>query len=121
MSKYGVFSGPSFLAFGLITEIYGKISIFSPNAGIYGPGKTPYLHTFYAVDHKMEGQCFGRIPHNARNNQRRCSLKKDFLKNFEKLTGKQLHQSLFFNKVSGWSPANLSKKKFSTVVFLWNL
>ena len=25
-----------------------------PNTGIYEPGKTPYLHTFYAVDHKMK-------------------------------------------------------------------
>ena len=32
MSKYGVFSGPYF-------------PIFSPNAGKYGPEKTPYLDT----------------------------------------------------------------------------
>ena len=25
------------------------LSIFSPNAGIYGPGKTPYLDTFHTV------------------------------------------------------------------------
>ena len=25
------------------------LSIFSPNAGIYGPGKTPYLGTFHKV------------------------------------------------------------------------
>ena len=34
----------------------------------------------------------------------RCSMKR-FLKNFEKLTGKYLYQSLFLNKVAGIGPA----------------
>ena len=47
VSKYGVISGPYFPAFGLKT---GKsLSIFSPNAGKYGPEITPYLDTFHAV------------------------------------------------------------------------
>ena len=37
MSKFGVFSGPNFPAFG-------------PNAGKHGPEKTPYLDTFHAVN-----------------------------------------------------------------------
>ena len=41
-----IFSGPYFPAFGLNTERY---SVFSPNAGKYGPVKTPYLDTFHAV------------------------------------------------------------------------
>ena len=36
VSKYGVFSGPHF-------------SVFSPNAGKFGPEKTPYLDTFHVV------------------------------------------------------------------------
>ena len=40
---------------------------------------------------------------------RRCSVKKGFLRNFAKFTGKHLCQSLFFNKVAGlrrsWPPA----------------
>ena len=36
LSKYGVFSGPYFPAFGL-------------NTGKYGPEKTRYLDTFHAV------------------------------------------------------------------------
>ena len=44
--KYGVFSGPYFPSFGLNTSY---LSVFSPNAGKYGPEKTPYLDTFYAV------------------------------------------------------------------------
>ena len=38
MSKYELFSGPYFPAFGLNT-VY--LSVFSPNAGKYGPEKTP--------------------------------------------------------------------------------
>ena len=36
VSKYGVFFTP-------------YLSVFSPNAGEYGPEKTPYLDTFHAV------------------------------------------------------------------------
>ena len=46
VSKYGVISGPYFPGFGLNTERY---SVFSPNAGKYGPEITPYLDTFHAV------------------------------------------------------------------------
>ena len=53
MSEYGVFSGPYFPAFRLNTERYSLstpyFSVFSPNAGKYGPEKTPYLDTFHAV------------------------------------------------------------------------
>ena len=46
VSKYGAFSGSYFSAFGLNTEY---LSVFSVNAGKYGPGKTPYLDTFHVV------------------------------------------------------------------------
>ena len=46
MSKYGLFSGPYFPAFGLNAERY---SVFSPNAGKYGPDKTSYLDTFHVM------------------------------------------------------------------------
>ena len=46
VSKYGVFSGLYFPAFGLNTPY---LSVFSLNVGKYGPEKTPYLHTFHAV------------------------------------------------------------------------
>ena len=32
---------------------------------------------------------------------KRCSIKKDILRNFAKFTGKHLSQRLFFNKVEG--------------------
>ena len=37
--------------------------------------------------------------------------KKGVLRNFTELTGKHLHQSLFFNKVAGLRPAALLKKR----------
>ena len=46
VSKYGVISGPCFPAFRLNTSY---LSVFSPNAGKYGPEITPYLDTFHAV------------------------------------------------------------------------
>ena len=42
VSKYGVFSGPYFPVFRLITETYSKW-------GKYRPEKFPYLDTFHAV------------------------------------------------------------------------
>ena len=36
-----------------------------------------------------------------RSSHQRCSMKKGVLRNFTKFTGKQLCQSLFFNKVAG--------------------
>ena len=48
VAKYGVFSGPYF-------------PVFSPNAGKYGPEKTPYLDTFHAVDQFQIMEVFERI------------------------------------------------------------
>ena len=39
----------------------------------------------------------------SRSSHRRCSVRKGFLRNFAKFTGKHLCQSLFFNKVAGLS------------------
>ena len=41
---------------------------------------------------------------------RGCSMKKDVLRNFAKVTGKHLGQSLFFNKVAVLTPGTLLKK-----------
>ena len=43
---------PHFPAFRLNTEIYGVISVFSPNAGKYGPEKTPNFDTFQSVENR---------------------------------------------------------------------
>ena len=61
-SKYGVISGPYFPGFSPNAGKYGPektpyldtfhayLSVFSPNTGKYGPEITPYLDTFDAVD-----------------------------------------------------------------------
>ena len=43
---------------------------------------------------------------------------KKFLKNFKRLLGEHLCQSLFFNTVAGLGPATLLKKRLRTGVFL---
>ena len=50
-----------------------------------------------------------------RSSHRRCSIKKGVLRNFAKLTGKHLCQSLFFNQVAGL--LQLIKKETLTQVF----
>ena len=45
-----------------------------------------------------------------RSSHRRCSVKKDVLRNFAKFTGKHLCQSLFFNKVAGLRPEKCFRK-----------
>ena len=52
-----------------------------------------------------------------RISHQRCSLKKVFLKNFIKFSGKHLCWSLFFNKVSGMRPATLFKKRLQQRCF----
>ena len=47
-----------------------------------------------------------------RSSHRRCSTRKGVLRNFAKLTGKDLCQSLFFNKATDLRSATLLKKKF---------
>ena len=58
-----------------------------------------------AITKRFRGICIYRSSH------QRCSMKKGVLRNFTKFTGKQLCQSLFFNKVAGLRPATLLKKR----------
>ena len=50
-----------------------------------------------------------------------CSLKKTFLRNFAKFTGKHLCQTLFFHKVGGLSPPTLLKNRLWHRCFPVNL
>ena len=47
----------------------------------------------------ISGQALALI----RSSHRRCSVRKGVLRNYSKFTGKHLYQSLFFNKVAGFS------------------
>ena len=55
-----------------------------------------------------------------RSSHRRCSIRKSFLRNLAKFTGKLLCQSLFFNKVAGLRSATLLKKRLWQRCFLVN-
>ena len=56
------------------------------------------------------------------NSHRRCSVKKDVLRNFTKFTWKHLCQSLFLNKVAQAEGFNFIKKEnLALVFFLWIL
>ena len=46
-----------------------------------------------------------------RSTHQRCFVRKGVLRNFVKLKGKYLRQSLFLNKVTGRGPATLLKKR----------
>ena len=59
---------------------------------------------------------------NVKSSHRRCSLQKGILRNFAKLTGKHLCQSLFFNKVAillKKKPELYLKRDSGTGFFLW--
>ena len=47
-----------------------------------------------------------------RSSHRRCSVRKGVLRNFTKLTGKQLRQRLFFNKIKKESLAQVFSCEF---------
>ena len=51
------------------------------------------------------------ITPNFRTSRPEVFCKNSVIKNFSKFTIKHLHQSLFFNKVAGFKPATLLKKR----------
>ena len=51
------------------------------------------------------------ITPNFRTSRLEVFCKNSVIKNFSKFTRKHLHQSLFFNKVAGFKPATLLKKR----------
>ena len=60
---------------------------------------SPFSVLNFALTGWLSGVCLCNI----RSSHRRCSLREGVLRNFAKLTGKHLYQSLFFNKVAGMS------------------
>ena len=55
------------------------------------------LNTFLLTQHTV----LAFTDSKSKSNHRRYSLRKSFLRNFLKVTGKELLQSLFFSKVEG--------------------
>ena len=50
-----------------------------------------------------------------KSSHQRCSIRKGVLRNFTKFTGKQLCQSLFFNKVAGLKNTFFTEHRWTTV------
>ena len=73
-------------------------------------------HEWKTTHYQSNGPC----SRNRSSHQRR-SLKKGFLKNFAKFTGKNLCQSPFFNKVAGLRRETYLKRDSGTGAFLWIL
>ena len=73
-----------------------------------------------AISRKRWTLIFRKYP-TTRSSHGTCSVRKGVFRNFIKFTGKDLYQSLFFNKVAGHKLATLLKGNFGTDVFLWIL
>ena len=90
VSKYGVFSGPFFLVFGLNTERY--------SVGNYEPEKTPYLDVFHAV-YFIENKSMpaGKSISKSLKIPDLLNLRKDVRGNWKSLSGRgrRVHDPLF--------------------------
>ena len=75
--------------FSLEKEIFTKAAITSKSSHTIWPQRS---HAIWPQRSKLS---------RTTSSHRRCSVRKAFLRNFAKFTGKLLCQSLFFNKVSG--------------------
>ena len=78
-------------------------SNFNEIAIQHGYSPTNFLHTFGTSSYNNTS---GGLLLNSKRSEKEavaqtCSVKKVFLRNFAKFTGKHLCQSLFFNKVAG--------------------
>ena len=79
----------------MLPEMFYKIGVLKNFA---------YQKPATLLKRRLRCRCF-------RSSHQRCSISKGVLRNFSKLTGKHLCQSLFFNKVAGLWPATLLKKR----------
>ena len=89
-----------------------------------GQGRRPMVRKFLderSSENRKPNVTWSWVPPPESSHQR-CSIERGVLKNVTNLTGKQLCQSLFFNKVTGLSPATLLEKRLcARVSFLIKL
>ena len=103
------YSGPNFPALGLNKERYGVYLRIQSECGKMQTRITPNVDTFYAartndsnfISKKLSTTfiCTLRLSYGYRSSHHRCSVRKDVLRSFEKLTEKHLCQSLFLIKL----------------------
>ena len=83
-----------------------------------------YISHYFTIE--TNKQChaaypFRNVVYNVRSSFPEVFYRKGVLRNFSKLTGKHLFQSLFFNKVAGVRPETLLKKRLWHRCFPVNL
>ena len=103
------YSGPNFPALGLNKERYGVYLRIQSECWKMQTRITPNVDTFYAartndsnfISKKLSTTfiCTLRLSYGYRSSHHRCSVRKDVLRSFEKLTEKHLCQSLFLIKL----------------------
>ena len=76
-----------------------------------------YLQLQSSAKSKVSSALLQSLFNASKSNHQRCSVKIDVLRNFAKLTGKHLRQSLFFIKVSGLRHFPESFVKFLRISF----
>ena len=81
----------------MLPEMFYKIGVLKNFA---------YQKPATLLKRRLRCRCF-------RSSHQRCSISKGVLRNFSKLTGKHLCQSLFFNKVAGLRPLLKKRLVFS--------
>ena len=89
----------------LYFDILFKTNLFSPNQSGLKPDEfciSELVSVFLDICQSSEVE---------QNQLQEVFCKKDVLKNLAKFTGKQLWQSLFFNKIAGLMPTTLLKKR----------
>ena len=87
------------------------ITFYLQVSGINLSKKPEFIHHFRFLFSYTNFQLRMLLSRNIRSNRPEVLCKKGVLRNFVKFTGKQLCQSLFFNKVAGLRPATLLKKR----------
>ena len=80
-----------------------------------------FIISMFAI-RRLLGQQFEHYTHKLsiinRSSRPEVFYKKDVLRNFAKFTGKQMRQSQFFNKISGWDSAQVFSCEFQERLFL---
>ena len=117
MSKYGVFSGPYFPAFGLNTERYEVSLRIQSACGKIRTRKTPYLDTFHTVSGLKCVHVRLLLPEAAP----RGVLLKNSYEKFRIIHRKTYVLESLFNKVAGLQAWNFIIKKHQHRFFLVNI
>ena len=102
----------------ILKNIFQRVLLHCTRTTHYYHGVIRFTFTFFLIitttTVNISSVCFWfklKRLQRIRSSYQRCFIIKGVLRNFSKFTGKQLCQSLFFNKVAGVRPATLLRKR----------